>query len=88
MQVRAANLSGDCSFMQEMLRGNLPMTNPASWQGFKERCVRRKAGLSVAMNPGCGGAKGACEAVQGVMARCMADRLPFEKAPAAPPAST
>lgn len=58
LQIRAANLSGDCALMQEVLRGNLSL-QPAAWGwgpgGWQERCVRRRAALSVAMNSACKG---------------------------------
>lgn len=76
-QVRAANLSGDCGLWQELLRGNLP-ANPLAWRAQQRACVARRAALSVALNPGCGGAAGAREAVAAVMGRCLADVAPFQ----------
>ena len=53
------------------------MTSPSSWAGLKERCVRRRAELSVAMNPVCGGRIGAGKIVDAVARRCMDDLAPF-----------
>jgi hypothetical protein len=44
-EIRAANLSGDCSFSQELARGNFKL------RAQQQKCVRRRAELSVAMNP-------------------------------------
>ena len=49
-EVRAANLSGDCHMKQEWLRGNLGVLKQ------HQACVKRRAELSVAMNPLCAGA--------------------------------
>lgn len=48
-EIRAANLSGDCSFGQEFARGNLNL------RAQQQKCVRRRAELSVAMNPASSG---------------------------------
>jgi len=48
-QIRAANLSGDCSLGQEFVRGNLS----EALVGQHKRCVRRRALLSVSLNPYC-----------------------------------
>ena len=77
-QIRAANLSGDCSMIQEFLRGNVSIASPSSWAGVKEKCVRRRAELSVAMNPVCGGRVGAGRIVDSVATRCMDDIAPFD----------
>ena len=74
-QVRAANLSGDCSFGQELLRGNL------GFVAQQQACVRRRAELSVAMNPACGGRGAARAAVDACFADCYRDTAPFERAP-------
>ncbi|KAJ1473661.1 peptidase M76 [Baffinella frigidus] len=46
-EVRAANLSGDCSMFQEFNRGHM------NFKGQGQECVRRRATLSVSMNPSC-----------------------------------
>ena len=71
-EVRAAGLSGECDWKQEINRGH--------WQaaGQHQRCVRRRAELSLLMNPNCQGVR-AKEAVDAVFDRCYADTAPFEK---------
>lgn len=60
-EIRAANLSGDCSFSQEFARGNFNL------RAQQQKCVRRRAELSVAMNQSSRG-------VQAVRARALASR--------------
>jgi hypothetical protein len=48
-QIRAANLSGDCALGMEFMRGNLS----EALVGQHKRCVRRRALLSVSLNPYC-----------------------------------
>ena len=96
-EVRAAALSGDCSFGAEAARGNWGLRAQA------QACARRRAALSVAMNPACGwggggggsnsssglGAFGgsgnnnkrAREAVDRVFEACFADTAPFDRMP-------
>ncbi len=62
--------------MQEFLRGHFSPVSPSSWHGLRENCVRRRATLSVALNPNCNGAVAAA-AVGAVLHRCMEDRSPF-----------
>mmetsp|Transcript_23495 Transcript_23495/g.56203 ORF Transcript_23495/g.56203 Transcript_23495/m.56203 type:complete len:168 (-) Transcript_23495:339-842(-) len=73
-EVRAANLSGDCHWSQEFLRGNF------SLQAQHQACVRRRALLSVAMNPNCPEPK-AKEAVDAVFDTCFRDTRPFDRIP-------
>ncbi|PNH09236.1 Mitochondrial inner membrane protease ATP23 [Tetrabaena socialis] len=75
--IRAANLSGDCSLWQELSRGNLPRL-PTAWAAQQRACVARRAALSVALNPACGGAAGAAGVVAEMMGGCLADVAPFE----------
>ncbi|MEW5316860.1 MAG: hypothetical protein WDW38_008204 [Sanguina aurantia] len=51
-EIRAAAMSGDCDMMREVFRGNVGL-NPMGWAGLTERCIRRRAILSVDMNPNC-----------------------------------
>lgn len=74
-QVRAASLSGDCSFTQELLRGNLGIT------GQHQKCVRRRAQLSVAMNPACQLPGAAKAAVDACFDECFRDTAPFDRIP-------
>lgn len=73
-EVRAANLSGDCHWWQEVLRGNWTI------QKQHQTCVKRRAVLSVAMNPNCQCGK-AEEAVERVFKQCFKDTKPFDKIP-------
>lgn len=68
-EVRAANLSGDCTMGAEMGRGQF------SVKGQGERCVRRRAELSVAGHEHCKDIAKA--AVEKVFDRCLSDRAPF-----------
>ncbi|PSC73865.1 mitochondrial inner membrane protease ATP23 [Micractinium conductrix] len=73
-EIRAAALSGDCDFKMELLRGNVAV------QGQFQKCVRRRAELSVSMNPYCKGTKAAA-AVDSVFEGCFADTAPFDRIP-------
>ena len=73
--MRAANLSGDCSWRMEVDRGNFNFT------GQQRACVRRRAELSVSMNPACQGIGVARAAIDGCFEACMADTAPFDRAP-------
>ncbi|KAG2483155.1 hypothetical protein HYH03_017947 [Edaphochlamys debaryana] len=75
-EIRAANLSGDCSLWQELQRGNLPLA-PTAWAAQQRACVARRAALSCALNPGCGGPEGAAQAVAAALPACLADTAPF-----------
>ena len=74
-QVRAANLSGDCNWRMEFDRGNFNFT------GQQRACVRRRAELSVAMNPSCQGIGAARAAIDGCFDACIADTAPFDREP-------
>lgn len=74
-EVRAASLSGDCTFSNELLRGNVGL------RGQHQACARRRAALSVAMNPACGGGRGAEAAVDRVFDACFNDTAPFDRIP-------
>ncbi|GLI68677.1 hypothetical protein VaNZ11_013163 [Volvox africanus] len=76
-EIRAANLSGDCSLLQELLRGNLPLL-PLGWAAQQRACVARRAALSVAMNPTCDGPDAAAAVVEEMMPACLADTAPFD----------
>lgn len=69
------NPAGDCKFKMEVLRGNLGVRQQ------HQKCVRRRAELSVSMNPYCGGVKGARAAVDAVFEPCFADTAPFDRIP-------
>jgi inner membrane protease ATP23 len=78
VQIRAANLSRDCWFMAEVNRGHVGLSS-SSIVGQGERCVRRRATMSVALNPHCAGV--AKEAVDKVYDRCIKDTEPFDRVP-------
>lgn len=69
-EVRAANLSGDCTIGMELARGHFNLTN------HREACVKRRATKSVASNPHC--VNQAKVVVDEVYARCERDVAPFE----------
>ena len=74
-EVRAANLSGDCSFYREFAgRGYY------KFAGQGEKCVKRRALLSVLGNPNCDEIK-AKMAVDKVFDVCYKDTAPFEFQP-------
>mmetsp|Transcript_11604 Transcript_11604/g.24301 ORF Transcript_11604/g.24301 Transcript_11604/m.24301 type:complete len:175 (-) Transcript_11604:30-554(-) len=72
-EIRAAILSGDCAWKSEVSRGNLGI------QGQLQHCAKRRAELSVAMNPHCKGQ--AKSAVEAVFDTCFKDTAPFERLP-------
>eukprot|EP00285_Hemiselmis_virescens_P013436 CAMPEP_0173387270 /NCGR_PEP_ID=MMETSP1356-20130122/9788_1 /TAXON_ID=77927 ORGANISM="Hemiselmis virescens, Strain PCC157" /NCGR_SAMPLE_ID=MMETSP1356 /ASSEMBLY_ACC=CAM_ASM_000847 /LENGTH=192 /DNA_ID=CAMNT_0014343807 /DNA_START=37 /DNA_END=615 /DNA_ORIENTATION=+ len=74
-EIRAAMLSGDCKMMQELARGN------TGWQGQGGACIKRRAILSVSMNPACQGEGVAEKAVEDAYARCSRDTAPFDRVP-------
>lgn len=74
-EVRAASLSGDCNYKMELLRGHFGVG------GQHQKCVRRRAELSVSMNPNCSRTGQAKNAVDKVFDACFADTSPFERRP-------
>lgn len=73
-EIRAANLSGDCHLLREWRRGHIRVHNAMT------SCVKRRAKLSVSMNPACGD-KWANYAVEKVFDRCYGDLSPFQAVP-------
>uniref|UniRef100_A0A7S3DJI5 Mitochondrial inner membrane protease ATP23 n=1 Tax=Palpitomonas bilix TaxID=652834 RepID=A0A7S3DJI5_9EUKA len=74
-EIRASNLSGECKFWQEVFRGNF---------GIKKQhqaCVKRRAALSVAMNPSCKDKEMAEMVVEEVFPQCFEDTVPFDRVP-------
>ncbi|KAI8320458.1 hypothetical protein GQ54DRAFT_298660 [Martensiomyces pterosporus] len=72
-EIRAASLSGDCSWFQELMRGHV---------GFLKQhqaCVKRRAALSVRANPNCKSDKHAEAAVNRVFKSCFTDTRPFDE---------
>jgi inner membrane protease ATP23 len=75
-EIRAANLSGDCTAWRELDRGQL---NPVQLGGAGMRCVRRRAQLSVAMHPECPDEAAAAAAVERAWESCYNDNAPFDQ---------
>lgn len=74
-EIRAAALSGDCSFGREVfLRLNF------GWAKQYQRCVQRRAELSVGMNPNCD-PLATKEAVRTAWNACYNDTAPFTSRP-------
>lgn len=73
-EIRAASLSGDCNFKQELMRGNYGLRKQ------HQVCVRRRAELSMSMNPSCKGLRGRL-AVDKVFDACLKDTAPFDRIP-------
>ena len=68
-EVRAANLSGDCTFKNELSRGHY------DFKGQGGACIRRRAGISVASHEQC--REKSKLAVEAVFDNCVADIAPF-----------
>ena len=71
-EIRAENLSGECSVLKEIPR-------MSRFAGHGAECVKRRAILSVRANPNC--TDRASEYVEAAMFRCFQDTYPFEKHP-------
>lgn len=74
-EVRASNLSGDCHWVNEMFRGYFGVENG------HQKCVRRRAELSTAMNPRCRDRAEAKRVVNEVFEQCFKDTRPFDDIP-------
>ena len=77
-EIRASSLSGECDWDSEVNRGNVV---GAMRGGQHQACVRRRAELSVAMNPYCENRQKAQAAVQKAFENCYYDTSPFLRAP-------
>lgn len=73
-EIRAATLSGDCAFKQELLRGNFGINKQF------QNCVKRRALLSVNMNQACTGER-AEHAVEEAFQKCFKYSEPFDRIP-------
>lgn len=73
-EIRAANLSGDCAWKRELLRGNTNI------QKQHQICVRRRALISVGLNPNCSMLR-ATSAIDRVWNTCYNDTQPFDRVP-------
>ena len=72
-EIRAATLSGDCSWFMEFMRGHFTL------RAQHQACAKRRATLSVAMNPNC--AEVAEDAVADAWEACSKDYAPFDDIP-------
>ena len=74
-EIRAATLSGDCNFGREvLLRRNF------KWGKQFQSCVRRRAEISVSMNPQCS-LLDSKRAVDHAFDTCYNDTAPFDRIP-------
>lgn len=74
-EIRAASLSGDCNYKMEFLRGHFNIAKQ------HQACVKRRALLSVKMNPYCQKEGQAEKAVDQAFDVCFADTAPFDRRP-------
>jgi len=72
-EIRAANLSGDCHWKMEVMRGNFSLKKQ------HQECIKRRAKLSIEMNPACQGCSD--EAIEQCFQKCFADTAPFDQIP-------
>ncbi|KIY44629.1 hypothetical protein FISHEDRAFT_50843 [Fistulina hepatica ATCC 64428] len=72
-EIRANNLSGDCSFLRQLRRAE-----PGFFKKHQE-CVRSRAILSVSQNPNCPDVATAERAVNEVWDSCFPDTRPFDE---------
>jgi inner membrane protease ATP23 len=74
-EIRASNLSRECRWMEEFKRLQLHGVNG------QQSCVRRRAELSVQMNPFCNKPGQARLAVEAAWEICYRDTAPFQHCP-------
>ena len=73
-EIRASSLSGECRWGREYF------TNPdAKFTNQHQRCVRRRAQLSLMARPICRDEREAAKAVNDVWESCFADTRPFDE---------
>lgn len=72
-EIRAENLSGECSVMNEIGRMNHKFPNHG------KVCVKRRAALSLQANPNC--SERADEYIEAAFERCYKDTFPFDRHP-------
>jgi len=76
-EIRAANLSGDCKFSREwFVRGELGLLNKQH-----QRCVRRRAQLSLELHPQCKSPEASQTAIDKAWQSCFYDLAPFDSIP-------
>ena len=71
-EIRAANLSGDCKWSREIFRGNFDKL-----MGQHQRCVKRRAILSLQSNLACRDCKDLGKLVDEIFSVCFSDTAPF-----------
>eukprot|EP00607_Mallomonas_marina_P008736 CAMPEP_0182416686 /NCGR_PEP_ID=MMETSP1167-20130531/1060_1 /TAXON_ID=2988 /ORGANISM="Mallomonas Sp, Strain CCMP3275" /LENGTH=176 /DNA_ID=CAMNT_0024589691 /DNA_START=72 /DNA_END=602 /DNA_ORIENTATION=- len=71
-EVRASALSGECAYLQELLRGH------SGLRGGHQTCVKRRAKKSLSSNSNCQGDVPS-KAVDTVFAQCYRDTAPFDR---------
>eukprot|EP00897_Mesotaenium_endlicherianum_P006904 jgi/Mesen1/6241/ME000323S05374 len=76
-EIRAANLSAACYMHKELL----VLGSDFKMRAGHQNCVKRKAQLSVAMNPNCESVEQAKEAVDAAWSKCYKDTAPFDRIP-------
>lgn len=74
-EIRASALSRECYILEEMKRGNFTIRKQF------DKCVKRRAALSVSGNPFCESKEKAEEIVNSVFDICIKDTAPFERIP-------
>mmetsp|Transcript_7271 Transcript_7271/g.10917 ORF Transcript_7271/g.10917 Transcript_7271/m.10917 type:complete len:186 (+) Transcript_7271:77-634(+) len=74
-EIRASNLSGECSWTNEINRGNFNLKLQ------HQNCVKRRAVLSVSENPQCKDKDEAMKVVEQVFQRCYKDTSPYDRNP-------
>ena len=85
-QIRAANLSGDCRWSREVMRGFYSFSKQHQVGLFRyqipdalQACVKRRAVVSVLANPNCEDLAMAEKAVNEVWESCLKDTRPFDE---------
>lgn len=74
-EIRAGNLSGDCQYRREILRGHYDICKR------HQECIRRRAAMSLAFNPGCTSQSHIEDSIDQVWSTCYNDTKPFDRAP-------
>lgn len=74
-EIRAGNLSGDCHYRREVLRGHYDICKR------HQECIRRRTTLSLLNNPGCISQKHIESSIDRVWNTCYKDTKPFDKVP-------
>lgn len=73
-EIRASSLSGECRMMNQIVRNKI-----FNFSQGHQKCVRRRAALSVRANPNCKSDEQAVQVVNQVFDSCFNDTRPFEE---------